>query len=688
MADEFLDQEIEVDTSREAELETNWVTFVDKQIENHPVTTSRHPKMALYKAFYEGHQYKTLDEYTNQIRDVAITRETKSITNISEVFINLWAAKMMEGNPYPQITPFPDNVDDDIIKISKVSNGAVRSWWKTQKMRQKLGRCLKWGGVTGAMWGRILWDVNAGDNFEIPTVDLFGNEEAELISEGDVTFEVLNPFQMFPNPEARDAEDLRYVVHQFPKAKSVVEDAFDLPRDSLNADDMSSAENQQRQARIDNDIYYREGVTKEADVVLIKELWMKASKQYPRGKHVVVVNKRVLVNEDNPRPWKLPFVYMPVREILDEFWGQGYMEKLVPLNREYNKTNSLIIENMIWSGNNKWMVERGSGVKEHSLTDQPGEVVEYDMVAPQQSQAAPLPHYIVAHPDDIFRRMQQAMNIQDPSMGMIPHRGSQTSGTVVRELKESEKVFFSEDMSLFKKFVEEIITEYLSLAKNHYELERFAKVLGANRKPEIIKFSQADFVKNYNIDINVGEGFSVSPSVRFDQIMQMWEQKVIQDPAIVMRAVSNFGTLEKVADELLKDEKKAEYTLDAILSARTTAELQEASELSPYDNHDVHIRVFTDFIKEPRYRELGLTHRTVINQYINICYQKKYEMQMMQQQIMMQSQMLAAEGQMETGARMKKLGGQQSAMDKMVSEENLHLAQGQPMTGTPDSTGG
>jgi len=605
-----------------AKEKTNWVKWVDKKIGEHPADTNKFGLFAQEYAFYRGDQYRVWDQKLGLLREVNISRETRCIYNICRPFVNMFVAKMMKGDPVPNFQPYPQNTEQTDVNLATIGNGMSQYWWKTVvEGGTRLRHQCQWGGMTGIGIGKIYYDKNKYSGRY----------------QGEIEWETIDPFHFFPNPDARNDDELRWVIHRFPKEKSVVEDEFNKERGSLKADEKQSVEEKRISGGKHVDDYISQS---DEDTVFVHDIWIKECKDYPYhevelrdkdgkrildengkpktelrgGKHVIVAGGETLVEEDNSEPDMLPFFTFRVKALPDEFYGEGILKDILTIQRDMNRCESVVQGNVAFMGNTKWLINRKANISPSALNNEEFEKVEYDDTQPIRDQGVPVPEQISGRWWDLWRKAMSIVGFSEAGRGDIPYRGSQTSPGVIKELKQSEDVLFAQDVAELTDYVRRIMRRYFFLAKKYYAEPRIVEIVGENKRPEAHYFIAQDFIKDPDFDIAVGSGFSQSREARMDQMIQ-WAQTGIFDkiPGIDWRVIGeellNYADLNKISEETYKDERQARRNLDQILQLIDVP-------VSPYVNLAVHVKVFIDFIKTPEYDPLTLEQKTSIDNYI------------------------------------------------------------------------
>lgn len=594
-----------------------WVNWVADKLGDHPTKNFKFGKIEWCYAFYRGEQYKIWDERKGYVRDVNIPRECRAIRNICRPFADAFTAKMLKDDPIPSAAPYSTNTEDFDEDCSLAFSALVEYWWKTVSDGSKrLTDTVLWGAIGGIGICMVYWDKNLKSG----------------IYDGDVRWEVLNPRNVFFNADAKNEESLRWVIHRFPKEKSVVEDEYGLKRGELSADDKEKSEGDRTYSTKSQDDYH---AAEDESTVLVHDIWIKKCKDYPKGKHVVVAGERTLVDEDNPEPTVLPFFVYNVRALRDDIYGQGIIFPILTIQRDMNRLNSIIMENASQMGLLKWLDPEQSNTLPSAFTNEAGEVIKFTApYKPEQSQASPLPQHIVGQVGELFRMAQFITGLQDVGMGMIPYRGSQTSPGVVRELKNSEDILFAPEIQNVTDLVKRIMRRFRMLTKKYYVEPRIVQIMGANKYMEAKTYLATQDENDYDFDIRVGAGFSKSDEATMDEIMKLDQgnpsffDKCGVDRQVLGEFVMRKVGLTKLREETFKDKRQAEKILNQIIENQTPG---WHPTFSKYINPDAHIKVFTDFTKTDPYEMLDDEHKFAIDYHIDQC--NAIKMGMMQPQM-------------------------------------------------------
>jgi len=587
------------------ETKTNWTSWLQERIgsgsEAPQKSNLKFGRIAWCQAFDRGDQYKILNEETGVVEDVYMTRETRCIYNVCKTFNDAYAAKMWKGNPTPVTRPFSTNTESYDEDVNVATNAAVEYWWKTTADGPiKLYDITRTAAVGGIGVAKEYYDKNRQSG----------------IYTGEIVLEKVNPLHFYYNMDATCDEELREVIHRFPKDKAVAEEEFAEQMKKLG---ITELEPQSRSDANPETIAASKklGIGQHEDVkttVIENDIWVKKSKKYPNGKHVIVIGDHTLVEEDNPEPDKLPFFTYAVNPQDNDIQGLGITYPIIPIQRDMNKNRSIIAENSDTMGHLKWIEKEGSVTNPAAFDDMSGERIQFTGdFAPTQSRVNPIPEYISSGFWDLLEIAKFVTHLQDIGLGTLPKRGSQMSTGTTTELVNSEEVMFAPDKARMVGFVQKIVRRYLFLAKKYYAEDRIVTIVGENKRPEAVTFKAEQLDDNYNVDINVGDGFARSDDAQVTAITQLMQTQAFDkagvDPRLIMEELLKKMGLVKIKEDTFKDERQAKRYLNLILAG-------QSAPYSEFINPNAHIKVFTDYIKQPDYDVLDVNIRVGIDRYL------------------------------------------------------------------------
>lgn len=620
--------------------------FIDEIPKKHPVVADKHLNWVFLYAMYLGKQYAFPDYSIGKLVDSSIvedtlaeaiiTRNTRSIYNLYQGFLKTYIAKMLKDNPIPQ--SYPTSHENDMIKAARIANIALEDWWRKQQVSNKWYEGTKWSSIAGTGIMKIYFNKDAGVPISVGE---------EVMNEGEIVFSSVAPFNFFPDPIAKDIKRARFAEETYMQPVSVLRNILgDEIADKLKSD-KDVEEYKTLIGSYTNETAH--GSTNDGklgeDMVLVKEYWERAVDGYDagagKGKGLLKLRAggETIYEGVNPQGKDLPYHCFSANGRPDIFWGQGYADSIVQCQIDLNRVNSQTMENIDWLGNSK--IVGPYSMSETAINKDSAEVIQCDMAdgVPQQLKIQPFSPQVLEFAEVIIQRMMHIIGLHEVSFAQLPERASRISGRALDMLIESEAVRFAEDVSSLKSCMEDVAWHFIKLARKYYDTEKYVSLVGKYRGLEVECFKGEDLKTEYGepgIFVEVGKGFGASPASKVEQLAMLWDRQIITDPQQILKNLE-FGTLDKIFYDATLDENKAQRHLDMIVSGVFDGKAAVGPPISDYDNHEVFIKTFTDFIRRPEYDTLSKAQRDAIEAHLDR-HTQIIQKKMMQQQMMMQSQ--------------------------------------------------
>lgn len=652
-----------------------WVDWCDEAIRNHPFNSSgARTQCELNKRWYHGDQYQTIDKHSGLIRRVNVKRDTKSQANFLQVLGKAFSAKMYSDSPHPQVEPAPSNTSYTRVQVCDISNALLYYYWEKLGVILEAYKSSTDGYQTG--WGILRVQLDRGE----PLMSL---EDEEMAVESDLPPEVIygktlsvvrcDPLNIYPDPLATKQEEIKWVIYEYIAYRDEMASVFgveeeDIPivqyRDNdTGVEDLLNSE--QVNEYTDNE---------ECAHTYVREIYKMPCAEYPEGAHVFVIGDKYWDAKNIPgmrgTVSRMKYFFVPVNSNEDQLRGNGYVEMQMSAQRDANKALSLRLEALRLAVS-KWIVERNSDVS--PITDGT-DIVKYtntgNTPAPHQSQISPLPQHLTSLPDVSMNLAKFITGMADPNLGVIPQRGSQTSGTVIRELKEATAQLHAPDILLHKRWLSAVAREMLLLIQENYTQEEIEEIVGSENAEAVKAFMSADLVNGYGLSIKIGEGFLYSAAARFDEFIQLAQLgPEYMMPNEFKQGLANYFSMGSYLKEYTLDEKTARTVLNKILTATDAFELMSMVDLyfSEYDRHEVWVRILLEFLRSTERftileQPLGPEKVQEVKRLLQKC-----------QQVLMAKQLQAGAAQPP-----QQQANVASQSEVAQAEDNMRMAQGQP----------
>lgn len=445
--------------------------------------------------------------------------------------------------------------------------------------------------IFGISYIKNFWDGDTGTKFNVKEIDEKGEKEIELTL-GDVDSTVLTPFDLYFDPTVTtDLQEAEYIFETKIRSIKYVKEKYGI---DVKPDETIYP------STIEQQIHYlldkRLQPTKHK-LCLVKEYWEKPSKEYPEGRHIIYSGREILFYENMLDSYKfypyVEFIYFPT---FSEIYPITLIQTLIPLQKEYNKSRSQIIEHKNLMSKGKWLIPEGCKVSRNSFTSEPGEKIYYDSRygTPTQLPIQPLPNYIWQNIAHIRNEMFDTAGIHEVSQARIP--SGIRSGIAIAFLQEQDDTQLGTLLFLFQRSFEKVGHQLLEIVKDNYIENRLIKISGREKETDVFYFKGSDLKNNTDVQVEIGTTMPFSKLARQQFVMELYTRGIIPDRQEV-RKILEFSTKEDVFDENALDEGNAKVENEEMAQG-----IQSIAQI--WDNHQIHITIHNQYRKDRAFLQL------------------------------------------------------------------------------------
>lgn len=525
----------------------------------------------------------------------------------------------------PNWTVVPNTTEDQDIVAAQVAEQIFASAYEEKELQIRLKRSVWWSSVCGTGYLKCYWDADA--------VCGYGDYKYN----GDIMIEQIDPFHVYiPDLTEEDIEKQPYVIHAQTRPVEFVNSQF--PGFNIQADAKSASE-------IMEEAYLKltSQKTNFTDQVLMLEMWIKPNMhpKFPDGACILVAGGQVVYisEEDVTDPLsglptgmkqvKYPYDhnFYPFAKIDHVLSGRYYatsvIDDLIPVQREYNRTRSQIVENKNMTGRPQFIAPKGT-MQADKITTEPGQIIPYlpGLGPPTQLQPTALPTYISEHMDRLEKDFDDLSAQHEISRGEAP--GSVVAATAITSLQEADDSQLSTTIDSVEAAIKKTGKLYLCYVVQFWDTPRLVKTTGVDAAFDAQLYQGSAIQGNTDIRVESGSALATSKSAKRAFIMDLMTNQII--PPEEGLKMLEIGGVEKMFEELLIDEKQA---------SRENLKMSMLMQPVPpnmWDNHDVHIMVHNRFRKTQQYEMLPPQIQMLFEQHVTTH-------QLAQQFAMMQSMM-------------------------------------------------
>lgn len=526
----------------------------------------------------------------------------RSVTNRIRPAYRTELARITSQKPNASVVPASS--DDDDLFAAQAGEQIWESLYQNKRIGQVFSRTAHWILTCGTGFMKVWWDQNKMD----PVTNM----------KGDICYAEVTPFHLFiPDLREIEIENQMFVINAYTKPIEWLRRFYGK---EFNAEVASASE-------ILEAAYLDLQGGQEPDSVLCLEAWIKpgAHKLFPNGGYVCIAGSEILQVSREGLPYahqEYPFTkfeHIPT----GKFYADSVIKDLIPLQREYNRTRSQVIEAKNRMARPQLLAFKGS-IDPAKITTEPGQVilVRPGMPMPQPMPLQPLPNYVLQEFDLIKADMEDISGQHQVSKGSAPP--GVTAATAISFLQEKDDSLLSHTYASIEYGFEKIARQSLSHVVQFWDMQRTVKTTGTDGSFDALTLKGADIASGTDVRMEAGSALPTSKAARQALLMDLMKFGYIQ-PNDGLKMM-DIGGVQKLYQQLKVDEAQAQrenlrmrkltpediqmYQQQAQMQPEVDAKTGEPLAPGPivpvntWDNHAVHIEVHNRFRKTQAFESL------------------------------------------------------------------------------------
>jgi hypothetical protein len=419
-------------------------------------------------------------------------------------------SKVMKEKPTAYV--IPATTDDNDAAAAKAGEAAFEHIWRTLHMKDRMWVAQFWRCVTGTGFIKDWWDPR-------------------VISEsgvGGIKTEVVTPFHLFfANLEQSEMDEQEFVIHVAMKSPEEVEQIYGV---KVKPDSVEHG------GGVIETQYLRALNLEPGSVtqIAVKEIWIKPNSRYPKGAMFVWASDKILWSSTDPQTgehiWPLYKMEYPFTKFdgvpTGRFYGDSSIIDLLPLQKEYNRTRSQIIEAKNQMSKPQLMAPKGS-IDANKITSEPGLVIFYTpgYEKPTPLELAPLPSYVLQELDRSLLDIADISGQHEVSSGTVP--SGVTAASALSFLQEQDDTMIAPIIQSLESGVERLGKHFLCHVQQYWDVPHAVKVLGPDNTWEIQQLLGSDLKENTDLNIQAGSAMPRSIAAKQAFVMELMKMQVI-----------------------------------------------------------------------------------------------------------------------------------------------------------------
>lgn len=551
--------------------------------------------------FYHNNQYLKYNVAARRVQSVPVERMLDRVT-INETYKQVRGINNFLNAEHPSMGVRPSDQADDAYIRAKKEKALYDYWYRHLELNKVNKRVGLNGCKYGPGWAKVTWDNDA----LAPTRPFVSDDgSTKQFQYGELTVGALDTFEVYPDPMAADMSNMRYIVHAPVRTISELQNnPLYKNTERLSADNRLAASNlRQSEIRLNlaSGSQFAAGQPNGMDTVVTVEMFRKIFSKFSNKWEIWVTTFTdggiLLRNEKWPMDC-FPFEYFlsDVANMIVE--AKGIIHNIREPNRALNEMVSQVHESARIMGKLNWLMPRGSNV--NVITDETGQFIEYDVTPggrPEQAQAAQLPQYIMQHIAQLQNFISDIGGMHASFNGNAPF--AQASGDVVQKLSEGDQNNLTLLRDNFDDYNVRLAKLMFKTAKVNYKETRQFPSLQVDDLGEARWFEIKPDEINTHDDVVISTGTQMPYSIADKQQMYMnlWKEKVITDPKMILKLLE----MPDIDAAMGDDELDIERQLDEIKGLMKTNKINDPI-IS--EDHAVHIETLDKFMNGDKFYTL------------------------------------------------------------------------------------
>lgn len=596
-------------------------------------------------------QFETLP--TSKVNDFL----PKPVTNFIQPSASTLVSNLTRNKPNADVVPNSPNEKD--MSAARIAAKIQDAKWEDDDEQMKHVEAATWAVTCGTVFRKDYWDTSYGKVVRIPKMqvvpkqyldaqgqiqismheepiyDELGSPQFDELPLGDNSVEMIDPFRMIVDPNASNDTSLSWIMETSIQKIFWIKENYDRDGEGYTGE----AKNVKEESNLSTMVALRQRLktlsTRGAgsyvgstagtsggpeifvkNAAIVKELYIRPTKNHPRGQMIVSAGGKILYRGDSPyydgssESWH-PYTVFRYETVPGRFWGKSAIEDLVEPQRKINAIDSMIILNRKTMVAPQRLIPHGCGVPEGYWNGAPGLQITYRPVGangakPEVIPGTPLPAQVYQEREVTKTEMSQIARINEVLQGIRPP-GVTTYGGLQLLLEQSFNSF-APMIHRWEKFIEKGQTKKLKLIAHRYREPRkeFIDKLRALNKDisdvEIVNFIGADLRNNVQVRIEAGSSIPRSNAAKQQQLMELAQTGVLgnlaQDPVNKQKFLERLGV--RGFDQTYEvDVKRAEWENEML----DNGQFQNVMIL-PFENHQIHSQIHGNRMKEPSFMSL------------------------------------------------------------------------------------
>lgn len=574
-------------------------------------------------AFYFGRQYVVWMNPSNQsvsrlYEPAAPSWRVRLVSNKCRPLIRNEVSKLTKEEPQSYVRP--RGSDDQDLQEARAAEMISHYEMDELHYNRMLRRAVFWMCLTGTGFIKDSYNPDKKDPSGVP---------------GVVVLEPVNSFHIYVLEQQEEDIELQPVmIHAMAKTRDWIKDTFDV---DVSPDTNVSA------SLLEQRFLNAIGVSQQSpdQYVMVKEMWIKPCRKYPDGGLLTYANGQFL-QEVKGYPYshgQFPFSKLDHIQT-GRFWADSTLADIIPLQREYNRTRSQIIEAKNRMSKPQLVAVRGS-IDARKITSEPGLIIQYQpgFQKPEPLPLQSLPTYVIQEIDRIQKDIDDISGQYEIAKGRTPP--GVTAASAIAYLQEENDSKLSSTTSSIEESTEKVGRHILFHVSENWDQPRLVRILGVNQTYEIEQFTKDSIGGNQDFCVESGSSAPRSRAARQAMLVELGTRGWITPPQVLK--YMHLVETDRMYDETLADDRQVQRENDKMMEAQpqqtlvpdpTTGQMipqQLPPQMMPvneWDNDIAHITGHESYMKTQQFELADPAAKQVLVEHL-MAHKQRYQTQQM-----------------------------------------------------------
>lgn len=617
---------------------TKYANLVNKEYSRMKMARSAQERQwYMNMAFYSGRQnvipQNVQGAGTRLIVPPAPPWRVRMVVNKIRPIVRRELAKLTSQKPSASVIPASSD-DADLF----AANAAEQIWeaqYQNHDVKQVVREAVWWTLVCGTGYMKTYWDQG-----------LTVSPNPDISYQGDICYMAETPFHVFvPDLRQTKLEGQPYLIHS---STRTVEWLTSRYKQSLDGQEIKPNVKSANEILSDAYLNLVGASTVDNDSVLVHEMHIKpgAHPDFPEGGLITVTGDQVIQFLPMFPYAHGEFCFAKIDHIPSgKYYATSVIEDLIPIQKEYNRTRSQIVEAKNRMAKPQLAAQMGS-VDVSKMTTEPGQVIQYKVgfQPPTPIPLTPLPSYVLNEVQQLNMDFDDLSGQHETSRGSVP--SGVTAATAISYLQEQDDSMLASEVDSVESAMEKVAKHTLSLVGQYWDIPRIVKVTGVDGSWDAAMLKGSDLNNNYDIRMEAGSALPTSKAAK-QALITDWMKLGFISPEDGMQ-VLELGGIVKLYEAVQIDQAQArrenlkmqncapelieqmfapptdpmtgeELPPEAYMLDPATGKPQLPDPVIPvntWDNHAIHIDIHNRFRKSQAFESLSPPHQLLFEVHV------------------------------------------------------------------------